>query len=129
MKHKIYSTITKLLKELWKQPETVWNLATFLTLKDNGFKTSKIEFCNRVDNKTSYENLGLAIKHCQRNDECLGIYDDDCDAFGHLKLCKDVRKISDGVILGSCIYKKGPGKSTIISILRDENINIITDVK
>ena len=76
-----------------------------------GFKTSRKQFCNRFDNKTSYEKLGLAMKHCQRNDECAGIYDDDCDAFGDLKLCSAVGKISDGVMLDSCIYVKGPGKS------------------
>ena len=92
-----------------------------------GFKTSRKQFCNRFDNKTSYEKLGLAMKHCQRNDECVEIYDDDCDAFGDLKLCSGVGKISDGVILDSCIYVKGPGKSrrAILSFQHQKNNNCI----
>ena len=116
----IYWTNTKILKEPWKRPETLLDAAIHSTLMNYGFKSSRNQLCNRFDNKTSYEKLGTAIRHCQRDDECVAIYDDDCDASGDLKLCKAVQNISDGVILVSCVYTKGPGK------MLESNITIQT---
>ena len=83
----------------------------------SGFKTSRTSFCNRVGTKKSHAKLDLALNDCQRIDECVGIYDENCDGKGEFEVCEDERKISNGLILGSCIYSKGTGKSTQKNII------------
>ena len=82
-----------------------------MVLIGNGFETMRYEYCNRSGRKLSYEPLLKAINKCKNSDECVGIYDEDCDGRGELELCKEVFYISNGVILESCIYKKRLGKT------------------
>ena len=78
-------------------------------MKTKGFKISKTKFCNRVSKKISNEKLGLAINECQKNGRCVGVNDDYCDGKGEFEICEEVSKISNGVILDSCIYTKVSG--------------------
>ena len=86
-------------------------VATSSILRANALERTRTKFCKELGKSTSHGNLGLAIKECQKKDKCVGIYDQDCDGKGEFELCEDVRKISNGVMLGSCIYTKDPGKS------------------
>ena len=80
-------------------------------LKVNGFERAKSTSCDQFVEKTPYETIGMAMKECQKDDKCVGIYDDDCNRRGEFELCKEISKISNGVKLGSCIYTKDSGKS------------------
>ena len=68
----------------------------------------------------AYRSLKLAINDCAKNDNCVGIHDDNCDGKGELKLCEEINKISNGVLPASCVYTKDKG--TIIRIVFTENV-------
>ena len=82
----------------------------------NDLERTRTKFCSELGETSSNGNLGLAIKECQRNDKCVGIYDQDCDGKGKFELCEVTKNISNGVMLGSCIYTKDPGKNKDRSI-------------
>ena len=76
----------------------------------DGYRKVRTKFCapDAIEIK-SYRSLKLAIDDCAKNDNCVGIHDDNCDGNGEFKLCEEIYKISNGVLPASCIYTSDKG--------------------
>ena len=103
---------SKVLKETVTSKQDFLTMLSFnMALKVKGFERTKTKSCDQFVGKTPYETIEMAMKDCQEDDKCGGIYDDHCNRRGEFELCKQASKILNGVKLSSCIYTKDLGKS------------------
>ena len=84
--------------------------------ENQGFEKVLTNFCTPGGiMPKSYSIFGLAIKDCQQNDKCVGIYEEDCDGkdvkvgakwikIRDFKLCEEFENILNGVLTASCVY-------------------------
>ena len=91
-----------------------------------GFRKMLTEFCTPGGIRPKpYSIFELAMKDCQKNDKCVGIYEEYCDGkdskvgekwfkIREFKLCEEFKSISNGVLTASCVYISDQGKIFLI---------------
>ena len=76
-----------------------------------GFGKVLNKFCTPGSIMTqSYSTFGLAVRDCRKNEQCVGIYEKNCDGQGEFHLCEEIDRIYNGVLTSSCVYTTDQGK-------------------